>query len=355
MPFGVRLGGIVFLVVIASRALPASPLYSFSTFQVPGSLAGTTSAYGINDLGQITGPYYDIHESLTQGFVRSPDGSHYDIFHVPIGFGETWVHAINNSGVVAGYFYEKLGDGTRGFTRSSDGSTYIPIEIPGGGDQQFVLGINDSGTLVGSLQYPVIGIDIGFVLSSDGVLTTFSVPGVARTYVGGINNAGTVVGSFDDANGQRHGYLRSPDGDFTIFDVPGFVGNTQPEGINNLGDVVGTAGLHGFLRTADGTFVVLDVPGSPRTFAFDINDNGQIVGTSLGGAFVATPIPEPALRGLFLVFVAFLICKSRLRAGVRPAVQLAIDGAVLRKLYHTVGALIITWFLPHASAFTAQT
>src|SRR5262245_28243654 len=118
----VRLGGTIFLVVIASRGLPASPLYSFNSFQVPGSLASTTQAYGINNLGQITGAYYDIHESLTQGFVRSPDGSSYDTFHVPIGFGETWAHAINNSGVVAGYFYEKLGDGTQGFTRSSDGS-----------------------------------------------------------------------------------------------------------------------------------------------------------------------------------------------------------------------------------------
>ena len=125
-----RLTALFFLVGMASNVLLASPLYSFSTFQVPGRLNDTINPYGTNDSGQVTGSHYDLLEGLTQGFIRSTE-ARFDTFHVPIGFGGTWPYGIKGSGVVAGTFYPHLGDGSLGFISSSDGSTFTPVSHPG--------------------------------------------------------------------------------------------------------------------------------------------------------------------------------------------------------------------------------
>ena len=68
---------------------------------------------------------------------------------------------------------------------------------------------------------------------------------------------------------------------FTAIDVPGS-GNTYAYGINNSGQIVGyfqdAGGYHGFVDTG-GRFTTIDVPGAYFTLAYGINDSGQIVGS----------------------------------------------------------------------------
>jgi len=47
-----------------------------------------------------------------------------------------------------------------------------------------------------------------------------------------------------------HGFLRAPDGTFTIFDPPGYTG-TGPTGINSAGTITGFVNGHGFVRIED--------------------------------------------------------------------------------------------------------
>src|SRR3984893_14635405 len=54
-------------------------------------------------------------------------------------------------------------------------------------------------------------------------ITTFDAPGAGTaagqgTFANGMNTEGTVVGFIRDANAARHGFLRAPDGTFTILD-----------------------------------------------------------------------------------------------------------------------------------------
>jgi uncharacterized membrane protein len=70
--------------------------------------------------------------------------------------------------------------------------------------------------------------------------------------------------------------------------VPGARG-TQPQGINDRGQIVGKysdttgavsepgAQVRGFLRDR-GRYLRLDVPGAVTSQAFDLNDRGQVVG-----------------------------------------------------------------------------
>jgi hypothetical protein len=91
-----------------------------------------------------------------------------------------------------------------------------------------------------------------------------------------------IVGDNTDASNVTHGFLRTPDGTITIFDVPGagtgpgvacnllFVPTCQgtlPENISPggaiSGEYVNTSGIfRGFLRTQTGTFITFDAPGA---------------------------------------------------------------------------------------------
>src|SRR5690242_2599165 len=56
-------------------------------------------------------------------------------------------------------------------------------------------------------------------------ITTFDAPGAGTapgqgTVAFSLNPAGAIAGFFRDANNARHGFLRAPDGTFTIIDDP---------------------------------------------------------------------------------------------------------------------------------------
>jgi len=131
-------------------------------------------------------------------------------------------------------------------------------------------------------------------------IITFDVPSAATgpgqgTSATVINPAGVIAGHFRDANGARHGFLRAPDGTFTLFDAPGagteFFQGTRAYSINPAGAVAGwytdaSNVAHGYLRAPDGNITTFDAPGAggagtgrlPGTSAYNINPAGVIAG-----------------------------------------------------------------------------
>jgi hypothetical protein len=148
---------------------------------------------------------------------------------------------------------------------------------PGDYNGTYASSINVGGFITGSYQ----GADTvyhGFLRSPDGKFTTFEAPGAdttAGSYSGttptSINDLGVITGSFSDATGLSHGFLRTPEGKFTTFDVPGAGANgTIPIGLNLEGAVVGYALdsndlFHAFLRTPGGQIQAFVGPGSCDT------------------------------------------------------------------------------------------
>jgi probable HAF family extracellular repeat protein len=286
----------------------AGPIYSFATFNAPGASGFGTSAFGINDLGQIVGLLWDAGNK-THGFVNT--GGSFTTIDVP-GASSTAAYGINDSGQVVGWFRNELGD--HGFV-NTDGSFTI-INAPGA-NNTYIYGINDSGHIVGSF------VDAqgshGFV-NTGGSFTIINVPDANNTYIYGINDSGHIVGSFVDAQGS-HGFLNTG-GSFTT--LPGVA-----TGINNTGQIVGSLGLY-----SDGSFSSIAVPAFCCTSARGINDKGQVVGwvgppAAPEMAFVATPIPEPpSLLSLSTCLIAlFGIARHRNRADRHSSAR-AIQKAV---------------------------
>jgi probable HAF family extracellular repeat protein len=197
-------------------------------------------------------------------------------FDYPGAFA-TFAQAINNSGVIVGGYV--LQDGTEQGFVYADGQ-FTSFSVPGA-NATVVTGITDTGLMAGYYS------DDSFVFHSfiyDGQnYTTIDYPGATAgtTILAQINNAGTAVGNYSSDDGLHHGFTYAG-GVFTSVDVPGATG-TYAYGINNGGDIAGGYSsnggttMHGFIL-ADTKYHGLNFPKAPNTCIRAINDSRQFVG-----------------------------------------------------------------------------
>jgi hypothetical protein len=145
------------------------------------------------------------------------------------------------------------------------------------------------------------------------VITTFDYPGTGNsTEPQKINERGDVVGAYIDSLGVTRGFVRFSDGSFSdpIVDPNDTAGFTEGRGINNSRTVVGDYAisdgtLHGFFLSG-GTFTEYDVPGATNTLVLGINNPGDFTGTfdpgsgilqafvSRGGTITSWSVPAAA-------------------------------------------------------------
>ena len=113
--------------------------------------------------------------------------------------------------------------------------------------------------------------------------TTFDIAGASESLISDIRDDGTLVGRFKDTNGLSHGYVQEGT-NLLSFNVTGTTA-TYAGGMDNFGRVAGfyrdatnTEIQHGFIRETNGTITTLDGPGQTFTYAWRINDAGQVNG-----------------------------------------------------------------------------
>ncbi len=206
------------------------------------------------------------------GFVY--DSGKFTTIDVPGVQSNTWATGINNNGYVVGFFGSSLYQGY------SYAPTYSTLNGPGA-TETTPMGINASGEVVGTFYNG--GLSHGFSYTG-GILTQIDVPGtIGSTSVNGINDSGQIVGAYGN-----QGFLYQS-GVFTTINVPGALG-TSLAGINNNGDIVGNYSLagdapgacHSFLYKS-GAFTTISVPGASCTSAHGINNSEQIIGDYQNG------------------------------------------------------------------------
>ena len=258
---------------------------------LPGATNGDASA--INDLGQVVGTV-SIGQS-EHAFVWTLADGMVDIGGLS-GAVRSYATAINNAGQVAGYSVDASGH-ARAF-RWSPSEGMIALGVLPGTVSSYARSINGSGQVVGETEGTLPGRRPFRWTPDKGMedLGSFGTdPDVGATAV---NNSGDIVGSSGDGNyyGILRAVLWSANGGKRVLDdcargASSFYGcYASANAINGAGQIAGSSEAngpsHAFLWTVAGAAQDLGtIPGTNLSYAHAINETGQVVGNSAGGAF----------------------------------------------------------------------
>jgi probable HAF family extracellular repeat protein len=249
----------------------------------------TTSAAGA-DSRPPSGP-----RSQTPVFVLS--NGRFTGFDVPGGVPQDVVGVNNRGQIVGGYRQNVAGSQPvrfRGFLRDAHGRI-TKIDVPRAAGTTPV-DLNDRGEIVGAYSNtnPCVGCagDMrGFLRDARGGYATIHVPGATYTQAFGINNRGQVVGEYQTPDGKTHGFHWDR-GRFTTFDGPRGAAAATVTDINDRREMVGGYADDLTLRPGTlhaaalqrGRYLTIDPPGAPYSYAFGLNNRGQIVGYTASDA-----------------------------------------------------------------------
>src|SRR3954470_22045473 len=253
---------LVTIALLASSAAQASATYI--NIALPAG-AVSMAPFGINDDNIIAGSYTDSG-GIQHGFYGPPDGSKYKTFDVS-GVTGTQPRGIRKDLSITGLALASGFTFGEEFYRSPAGKIKILKNADGNVQDGVAQGGNDAGVYVGDYLDTDGVTRLGFEGKSGKYKSNFKLPikNLTSTNPRQINNNGVVAGGYIGSDGIQHGFVL--DGKkLTSFDVPGAVGVTTAEGINDNGQVVGlytdsAANRHAFEYTVStGKFISID-PG----------------------------------------------------------------------------------------------
>jgi len=296
-----------------SHGFVRSRFGAITTFDAPSigepSTGYGTDVTGVNLAGQVIGSVRGVSSNalIERAFVRTPFGNITEFDGAP-GAIRTAAYAINPEGGIAGIYFDASFVG-HGYVRFAHGAV-TTYDVPG-----FIVAVRQirpNGEVIG-VNVGTDGVLQGFTRELNGVLTSFSAPGVDLTtsgvfcgHCGGTfptaaNAHGRTVGYYGGAAQIIHGFLRKPDGAWSIVDAPGAL-RSMPEAINLEGDIAGeytdaTPLGHGFIQPRNGAPESFDVPGGSNLRVTGIGVDREVIGyywDSSGNihGFIRTPRTE---------------------------------------------------------------
>jgi hypothetical protein len=209
----------------------------------------------------------------------------------------TFPQKINDHGVIVGVFIDVNGV-ARGFYRSRQGRFSAPFVEPNDtGNLTQGRGINNARVICGEYLNGNDGTFHGYFLAHQ-MFVEFDLTDATNTIPLGINDAGDLAGSAVLADGTQQAFL-SLGGSITTFAITDALA-TLAYSLNATNQAVGYylnadgVTTHGYLRDSDGTLTFpIDPPESTGTVLFGNNDSNWVVGRYVDAAGVT--------HGLFFI------------------------------------------------------
>jgi probable HAF family extracellular repeat protein len=247
------------------------------------------------------------------------------------GFQSSSANAVNDRGQVVGGSWTPFGNG-HAFLWQRGELTDLGAFQPG--DYSDAADINERGDVVGR---SAVGYNFHATLWRDGQLVDLGTLNGTRSEATAINNRGQIVGAWSTDDGVSHGFLwehgQMRDLGLPAFYVPVDINDRgvvlvatllQPQGgvlwrdgvlaeieasgvrqLNNRGEVIGVRELapggsvqqQAFLWRGGSATVLPTLPGVTRTWAYAINDRGDIVGNTIDDQVVPYDLHVVMWRG----------------------------------------------------------
>ena len=333
---------------------------SFTAAQQPADALAYTSGgawvnyQAINNNGDIAGQISADGEAHYLGFVNN-NVLNYGAFNTGLHSSNFDVASINNSGDIIGtyltnqWYYatpsayptqagtDIYGDGStvQSVTQAPTNTISTADAISGGISNNGVAlgGLDNNNHIWGAVteqltastygEYIAEGNSTGSSYTNYEVLTNTagsSLMDGTNLQVTGVSEQGTyVTGDFVNTSGVEVSFIfNTSTGQFQEFDLGALANGTQAAGVNDSGEVVGTAftssGESGFIWE-NGKFIMTGIvspfdPGygtsTTYTYLTGINDGGTIIGNSAnsGASFTATASAVPLPGGFWLMSTA---------------------------------------------------
>jgi len=256
---------------LAQSARPVTPSCNFSRIQI----GLYTSVYRINNKNVIVGTY-NPNASAQFGYVLT--GTTVTNIDYP-GSAFTSAFGMNDNGEVVGAYAMTLTSPDQGFSWLN--GVFTTLTYPGS-LATYAQGINIHNVIVGTYQDSQ-GANHGFAYSG-GKYVAINIPGATSTLLSGINKNGAIVGSYIDVSNVGHGILYQ-NGKFTVIDYPG-AANTGLSAISDTGVIVGAyynsnySQWDGFVWDSGKFRSIVDPSAPTATAANGINDFGSLVGNA---------------------------------------------------------------------------
>ena len=163
--------------------------------------------------------------------------------------------------------------------------SFTTFDPPSGYTLNSVEGIADDGTVVGQLIDNKTLMPVGFMRSSNGDFTIYTAPQSSTTWIYQQSETGTSSGSYLGSDYKIHGFTLQ-NNDFAEVSYPG-ASNTWVFGVNHNGALTGGYGgagsVKGFLLE-NGNYTSIEYPKGAVTNPMAVNDNGAVVGVSVTGS-----------------------------------------------------------------------
>ena len=243
-----------------------------------GALGGKSSnARAINNHGQVVGTLTTANNDMRAFLWTATDGMT-TLTGPPGSANGCEANAINDSGQIAGYcVFDSDGapdvDGAKAVVWTNGQPTIFEVTGPNRIQEGYALSINDNGDVYGTSG------DTAVVWNG----STRTVLGTGSTFgddPGAVNDRGDAVGNVFFGHGRV--YTLTTAGTYTETDLGA---HTTAYDINDNGVVVGYAGGDGVLAPrgfvwSQGTTTPIGTLGGTQSYAFGINNHGVIVGQS---------------------------------------------------------------------------
>ncbi len=266
-------GKIIIGAALACLLAALSPAQAAPRYAVTALPSGTNPT-GINAAGHIVGDYWN--GSAQRGFVWS-NGSLVEMG--TLGGPDSTGAAINASGQVAGAAGIDGGD-SRAFLYAGGAMSDLNVM---GGRTSFGRAINNDGHVAGAYYTGDGG--TGAFVYRNGSSIDIGTLGGSFTIASGINSAGHVVGMSqvdDDETYLAHAFVYR-DGVMTDLGTMQGASLSEATAINDQGQIAGHGwvfGSHHAFIHENGVMRDLGTLGGRRSFAYAINNLGQVVGNS---------------------------------------------------------------------------